>query len=144
MSMTEAPFSYTLKTPKLSNLLTVRGGSAEDFKANLEQLPAKGILTLIGQIESTLAGQPNPTQAVSGGRPVSQAQQSAPPATAAGQSGQLQGGTQELPSGFGTPKCAECGGETRFAQEGVSKKSGKAYKRYACTANQLHKSTFAV
>jgi hypothetical protein len=127
VAMTEAPYSYTLKTPKGGNLLTIRGDGAEDFKANLEQLPARGILTLISQIEATLAGQP------------AKAAESRP---AVAVTASVSTGGQELPSGFGAPKCVECGGETRFDKEGVSQKSGKAYKRFICTASALHKATF--
>jgi hypothetical protein len=134
MAMTEAPFSVTLKTPR-GNLVTVRADSALDWLANLQAAGKSGALSEISSIETFLAGQANPTRP--SGAP------SGPPATAVAPSSPSSSG-QELPSGFGTPKCVECGGETRFAQEGVSKKSGKAYKRYACTANQLHKSTFAV
>lgn len=145
MSMTEAPYSITFKTPR-GNLFTIRGNNAGELKANLHAAPEVGLLATITEIETTLAGQPkpsaasrpaNPTQGASGEPPASQASPSVPPVTAADQS------SQQLPEGMGEPACETCGGPTRFDKAGVSQKSGKAYKRYLCTANQLHRATFA-
>lgn len=145
MSMTEAPYSITFKTPK-GNLFTIRGNTAGELKANLNAAPDEGVITLISQIEATLAGQPkasaasrpaNPTPAASGEQRASQAQPSASPVTAADQS------SQQLPEGMGEPACETCGGPTRFDKAGISQKSGLPYRRYLCTANQLHRATFA-
>jgi hypothetical protein len=133
--MTEAPYSITFKTPR-GNLFTIRGNDARELGVNLNAAPEEGLLALISQIEIILSGQAGGS---GGGTPA----RVGPASTAAEQPSALtQAVSQELPSGFGTPKCIECGGETRFAQEGISKKSGKPYKRYACVVNQLHKSTF--
>jgi hypothetical protein len=132
VSSTEANYSVTFKTPK-GNLLTVRGDTSLDWVANLEAAGKSGALGLISQIEASLAGpQANPTRPpVTGGSP-------ATTATAVAHSPQP---AQELPAGMGV-KCDTCQAPAKFVQEGTSKQSGKPYKRYACTANQLHKATF--
>lgn len=119
----ESSYSYTLKTPKAGNLFTVRGDTADEAKANLDAAVESGLLATIANIEASLAGQPASVK-------------SAPAApTAAPQS------AQELPSGFGV-KCDTCQAPAKFEQEGISRKSGTAFKRYSCTVNQLHKATF--
>lgn len=132
----EASYSVTVKTPK-GNLVTVRGDTAGEWKANLEAAGASGALSMVADIEASLAGQPRPTQAASGTQQASPATPSAQTATAAGQQP-----SQELPAGFGAPKCVECDEPTRFDKAGVSQKSGKAYKRYLCTDDPTHKATF--
>lgn len=146
--MTEAPYSITFKTPK-GNLFTIRGNTAEELNDNLNAAPQKGVLGLISEIENTLAGQPKASAA---SRPA--AVPAAAPATPdihpdrltdkpipGGVPGPIPG-DQELPAGMGSPACGTCGGETRFDKEGLSQQSGKPYRRYLCTANQLHRATF--
>ena len=135
MSMTEAPYSITFKTPK-GNLFTIRGNTAEELNDNLNAAPQKGVLGLISEIENTLAGQPKVTAA---SRPAAAkaAETPAEPAKPAEDQG-----SQELPPGMGNPACGTCGGETRFDKEGISQQSGKPYRRYLCQANNLHRATF--
>lgn len=123
---TEAAYSVTFKTPK-GNLVTVRGGDADEWVVNLNAAASSGALTVIAQIEASLAGQPAPPAA----RP-----------TAAAPSSPAKQADQELPPGFAGVKCGTCGAEARFEKEGISSQSGQPYKRYRCTANQLHKATF--
>lgn len=131
----EAQYSFTVKTPR-GNLFTVRGDTADETKANLDAAAVSGLLTTIAGIEASLAGQPaNPAQPASGGQQASQDRPSAQTATAAGQP------AQELPAGMGV-KCTECQAPARLVQEGISKQSGKPYKRYSCTTTPTHKSTF--
>jgi len=127
VSSTEADFSVTVKTPK-GNLVTVRGDSADEWLANLNAAGASGALGVIAQIEASLSGQSFPVTASTAG-PQPAARTPSQPA-------------QELPAGFAEVKCVECQAPTRLVQEGTSKKSGNPYKRYSCTVNQLHKSTF--
>lgn len=127
----EANYSVTVKTPR-GNLVTVRGDTADEWVANLTKAGTSGALVIIAGIEASLAGQPAPAAPK-------------PPPAAPGPSenwaeNQRQP-AQELPAEFGV-KCDTCGAAARFEQEGVSKKSGLPYKRYACTASQLHKATF--
>lgn len=133
MAMTEAPYSITFKTPR-GNLFTVRGNDARDLGSNLNAAPEEGLLALIVQIESTLASTPG---SVVASRPSAVAPRAAATAAAPASTG-----GQELPSGFGAPRCVECDEPTRFDREGVSQKSGKPYKRYLCTGNPTHKATF--
>ena len=133
MSSAEANYSVTFKTPK-GNLITVRGDSALDWVANLNAAGSGGALGIISQIEASLSGQATPS-------PAPLAPASAPDVTYVGPGSHAPKPSQELPEGYGV-KCTECGGATRFVQEGRSKQSGQPYKRYACTVNQLHKSTF--
>lgn len=121
----EANYSVTVKTPR-GNLVTVRGDTAEEWVANLTGAGTSGALVIIAGIEASLAGQSAATP------PSAPAVAAAPAATQSG---------QELPAEFGV-KCDTCGAPARFEQEGTSRKSGLPYKRYACTANQLHKATF--
>jgi hypothetical protein len=130
MSMTEAPYSICFKTPR-GNLFTIRGNTAEELNDNLNAAPQKGVLGLIAEIEGTLAGQPK----VSASRPA------AAPAAAPAKPAESQG-SQQLPAGMGNPACGTCGEPTRFDKEGLSQQSGKPYRRYLCTANQLHRATF--
>ena len=125
----EASYSYTLKTPRAGNLFTVRGDTAEEAKANLDAAVSSGLLTTISQIEASLAGQPVPDKPAPAAPGPSENWQ------------QTQQPDQELPAGFGV-KCDTCQAPATLVQEGVSKQSGKPYKRHACTVNALHKSTF--
>jgi hypothetical protein len=127
VSSTEANFSVTVKTPK-GNLVTVRGDSAVDWVANLNAAASSGALGIISQIEASLAGQAAPAKP-------------APAATATQPAAQAQP-AQELPDGFADVQCSTCQAPAKFMQEGISKQSGARYKRYACTANALHKATF--
>ena len=116
----EANYSVTVKTLK-GNLVTVRGDTADEWKANLEAASTSGALGVIKQIEAGLAA--------------AAAAQPAEPAKPA----------QELPQGFTNPPCSTCGGATEphpTKHEGTSPQSGKPYKRYVCTTSQLHKNTF--
>jgi len=135
MSMTEAPYSICFKTPR-GNLFTIRGNTAEELKANLNDAPKLGVITLISEIEATLAGQPKASPA---SRPA--AAPAAAPAKAASEPAAQD--DQQLPAGMGEPACDTCGGPTRFDKEGVSQKSGKPYRRYLCVTNNLHRATFA-
>jgi hypothetical protein len=139
MSMTEAPYSITFKTPR-GNLFTVRGNTARELGDNLNAAPEEGVLALISQIEATLAGQParaaTAQERAHAASAAAAAKPAETPATPASQ------GDQELPAGMGEPACETCGGPTRFDKEGLSQKSGKSYRRYLCTANNLHRATF--
>jgi hypothetical protein len=126
----ESNYSVTFKTPK-GNLVTVRGDTTAEWVFNLDDAAKSGALGVISQIEASLAGQ--------SAKPAT----SRPAATAAGLAKPADTGGQEFPAGFGAPACETCGEPTRFDREGVSQKSGKPYKRYVCTASQLHKATFA-
>jgi hypothetical protein len=121
----EANYSVTFKSPK-GNLITVRGDTASEWKRNLEAAASDGALTKIVEIEAILAGQ-KPQAAPPQAAPATQATASQP--------------AQELPGSFAV-KCDTCQAPTRFDKEGVSKQSGRPYKRYVCTANALHKATF--
>jgi len=120
----ESNYSFTVKTPR-GNLFTVRGDSAAETAANLDAAASSGLLGKIAGIEASLAGQAAPQ---------------APAATAAPAVSSASA-SQELPAAYGV-KCGTCGADTKFEQEGISKNSGLPYKRYSCTANQLHKATF--
>jgi hypothetical protein len=133
MASTEANFSVTFKTPR-GNLVTVRGDNTTDWVFHLDDAAKSGALGVITQIENTLAGQPK----APGASPVAQAAA----AKAAAEAKPASTDDQELPGGFGAPKCETCGADTRFDKEGVSQNSGKPYKRYTCTTSQLHKATF--
>lgn len=123
----ESNYSFTVKTPR-GNLFTVRGDTADEAKKNLDAAASSGLLGVIAGIESSLAGQPAPVPAPAAPGPSEQWQQTTQSA-------------QELPAGFGV-KCDTCGEPAKFEQEGVSKRSGTAFRRYSCTASQLHKATF--
>lgn len=143
MSMTEAPYSITFKTPK-GNLFTIRGNTAEELKDNLNAAPEQKVITLISEIENILAGQPKVSAA---SRPAAAKAASWPenPTGAAPAEPAKPAGAQEdqqLPAGMGNPACGTCGGETRFDKEGISQQSGKPYRRYLCQANNLHRATF--
>jgi hypothetical protein len=135
--MQEAMYSVCFTQGK-PPLVTVRADSAAEWVTNLNEAAKSGALNAIKQIGDTLNGLPPTTQAAPGGIQASQGQPSVPTATAAGQNGPA----QELPAGFASPKCETCGGGTSLAKEGISSKSGKPYKRWACDANQLHPATF--
>jgi hypothetical protein len=126
LSSSEANYSVTFVQGK-PPMITVRADSALDWKANLEAAGQSGALGLIKGINDSLNG-------------VRPAAQPAQPAAAATPSAPAQ--DQALPDGFATVPCGTCAGPTRFDKEGVSQQSGKPYKRYLCTTNQLHKATF--
>ena len=129
----EANYSFTVKTPR-GNLFTVRGDSAGETAANLDAAAASGLLGKIAAIEASLAGQPAPAKpAPAPPGPSEDWKQTQQPAQ--------EQPAQELPDSYGV-KCDTCGAPARLEQEGISKKSGLHYKRYACTANALHKATF--
>lgn len=140
----EANYTVTVKTPR-GNLVTVRGDTADEWVANLTKAGTSGALVIIAGIEASLAGQPpSPTPPpASGTQQGSQARPSAPTATAGASPVQTapSAAPQELPAEFGV-KCDTCGAAARFEKEGVSGRSGLPYKRYSCTASQLHKATF--
>src|SRR5579859_6194489 len=119
--MQEAMYSVCFTQGK-PPLVTVRADSAGEWVTNLNEAAKSGALSVIKQINDTLNG-----------LPPGPAQQAAPAASQP---------PQELPAGFGSPKCETCGGATSLAKEGISSKSGKPYKRWACDANQLHPATF--
>lgn len=125
----EANYSVTVKTPK-GNLVTVRGDTSEEWVANLAAAGASGALGMIASIEASLAGEVPKNPVI----PAVDARIPSPAIT-------TERLPQELPAGYGV-KCDTCQAPARFEQEGISKKSGTAYKRYSCTANQLHKTTF--
>lgn len=131
----EANYSYTLKTPKAGNLFTIRGDTAEETKANLDAAVSSGLLAAIAGIEASLRGEPQVPLTPGGhatGAVVPPADRPRPPADHP---------AQELPAGYGV-KCETCQAPATFQQEGTSSKSGKHYRRYACSANALHKATF--
>jgi hypothetical protein len=135
----EANFSVTVKTPR-GNLVTVRGDGALDWVANLKAAGESGALGLIGQIEASLASEP----AAAGPGPAVQVPAPGGQGTVTIQDGQIVSQSrpaQELPADYGV-KCDTCGAPAKFEQEGVSRQSGKPYRRYRCTANALHKATF--
>ena len=145
MPSAEANYSVTVKTPK-GNLVTVRGDSADEWKANLEAAGKSGALATIAEIERGLsAAQASRPAAV----PPTATPSVAPPAAAPSNPASparsavvLNDDDQQLPAGMGEPACETCGGPTRFDKEGISQKSGKPYRRYLCKTNQLHASTF--
>lgn len=134
----EANYSVTVKTPR-GNLVTVRGDTAEEWVANLTGAGTSGALVIIAGIEASLAGQSAPVPP----GPAVQVPSPSGSGSVTVQDGKVVSPqpAQELPAEFGV-KCDTCGAPARFEQEGVSKKSGLPYKRYACTASQLHKATF--
>lgn len=144
MAMTEAPYSVSF-TPGRPPIITVRADSAVDWMANLQAAADSGALTMIKGINETLNGQPKasaaaPRPAPAGPGPSENWESTKVAKPAKPAEGQDK---QELPAGMGEPACETCGGPTRFDKEGVSQKSGKPYRRYLCTANQLHRATFA-
>lgn len=140
--MTEAPYSITFKTPK-GNLFTIRGNTAEELNDNLNAAPQKGVLGLISEIENTLAGQPKVSAASRPAAPAVQVPSPSGDGAVTVQDGKIVSqGDQQLPPGMVNPACGTCGVETRFDKEGISQQSGKPYRKYLCTANQLHRATF--
>lgn len=136
MATTEARFSVSY-APGKPALITIRGDSAEEAKTAHEDAVKSGLLEVIKQVQDSLNGAaraaaagPSAPASPSGQRQLlPQVTEGAQPA-------------QELPAGFAEPPCTDCQGPTKFAQEGISSKSGKPYKRYSCTIHPTHKSTF--
>ena len=121
MSMTEAPYSVSFTRGKPA-LITVRAESAQEWVERLTQASESGALTHIVQIQDSLNGVQGATQAAS-----------SVPATDT---------SQQLPSSYTDVACKTCKAPTTFVKDGTSAKSGKPYKMYACTADQLHDKTF--
>lgn len=128
MPTTEAKFSVSY-APGKPALITIRGDSAEETKAGHEAAVSSGLLEVIKQVQDSLNG-------------AARAAAAGPPATPATPAPAVSQPAQELPPGMAEPPCTECGKPTKFAQEGISSKSGNHYRRYSCTVTPTHKSTF--
>lgn len=118
-------FSVSFTTPK-GNQITIAGDKANEWVANLNEAGTSGALGVIAGIEASLSVVPSISI------PTAAASPAAAPSTQP---------AQELPASLGV-KCSTCQEPAQFVQEGISQKSGQTYKRYSCTANQLHKATF--
>lgn len=140
---TEARFSISY-APGKPALITIRGDSAEEAKAAHEDAVKSGLLEVIKQVQDSLNGAAR--AAAAGPGPAIQVPSPAGHGTVTIQDGKIVGGVQEprqeLPAGMAEPKCVECQGTTKFAQEGISSKSGTHYRRYSCVTTPTHKSTF--
>lgn len=126
-------YEFQVKTPK-GNLFTVRGSTAEETKGNLDAAASSGLLGTIADIEASLAGVPSRAD-------VSVVASVHPDGTVSTVDQRAAQPAQELPASFGV-KCKTCGGDTKFAREGVSTQSGTPYRQYTCTTSQLHKPTY--
>jgi hypothetical protein len=137
MATTEAKFSVSY-APGKPAMITIRGDSAEEAKAAHEAAVESGLLQVIKQVQDSLNGA---ARAAAAG-PAVQVPSPSGQGSVTVQDGKVQQPAQQLPPGMAEPPCTECGQPTKFAQEGISAKSGQHYRRYSCTATPTHKSTF--
>jgi hypothetical protein len=126
--MEEASYSVTFVQGK-PPMITVRGDTANGWSDHLDSAAQSGALAKIRQINDSLNGvRPDPP---------------APAAPGPSENWQsTQQSAQQLPAGFAEPPCGVCGLATRHDSNGVSKQSGRPYKRYRCTIDPSHKATF--